>query len=1211
MYLKRLDVRGFKSFAARTAFEFGQGITAIVGPNGSGKSNIADALRWVLGEQSGRLLRARKLEDIIYAGSGKRPPADKVEVTLTLDNSDGWLPLDFREVAISRRGYRSGESEYLINRKRVRLRDLQGLLAQANAGQNSYAIIGQGLVESVLNLRAEERRQLIEEAADIRRYRLKIEEAHSKLAATHENVERIKLLVREIAPRLSQLERQAKRASEHARLSRELTQALHVYYGHQWRHGQEALAVARAAHDQAQAEFTQAKVALNTCQRELADVSSEMDEQRRAAAAVTADRDCLEQRLRELERRLAVAQDRWTILEARRQGLEEEIAAVEAERQRIRAALVTDNARRGELEQAVTAARQALEGRQGELAALDREFHAAQGHAIEAEAKSKRLAAAAAELKARIQRLARTRQDLEREAARLDTRRRSLVNQMAEELRVLRGCRAQEAQLGAEASSSGTRRQTLELEVQELRQALAKVEANQNARRGKLEALEARLKVIGEAQKQLQATQMETPVTLEGALATVYEVLRVPHGLEEAIGAALADQLEAFVFQRQADAITAIQSLVAQRGPRVTVLPMDSLKQVYPLRLMREKGVLGIASQLVKYPPQYEKLVNALLGRTIVVQDTATAVRVLRRGLGTVATLDGVVFHSWGAITGGQPQVQASRPFVLGYERDLESIPKEMDRIQRSQAITEREAQSLRDRLRQAESALAGLNREGEELLGHRLRLQDSLAQRQQRLAQFRGELRGLISAQAGLHQQERSFAREAAHLEEEREGLLAEAREAQEVGQHLARANSLFQQEREALLRPSNEAAAALARLEGELRSLATQREGAQATLARLEAQTSAKGLQLRGLEMETAALQSSLQSDREELSQAQQQFQSLIGPSQEMAHHLEARQRDLYSQVLSSQSRLFEAERRVLEAEADVRRWQSEVDTLCLRIEEDGLTLTTEGDILSPESIAPRVPSWLAVEGHFDGAQGRPDESPGGLRPISGGAPVDPRALAHDIERLRAQIRSLGPVNVEAQVDYQQLRDRHDFLAGQMRDLEGAERSLHRAIDELNKVMRKRFEATFEQVAQGFEQYFQAFFGGGQAKLSLADPHQPDISGVEIEARPPGKRTHSLAQLSGGEKALTAVALLFALLQTNPSPFCVLDEVDAMLDEANVGRFVAALQELSKRTQFIVITHNRRTIEVADSIYGVSMGPDATSRVLSLRLAEVGATN
>ncbi|HEU4760447.1 MAG TPA: chromosome segregation SMC family protein, partial [Dehalococcoidia bacterium] len=631
MYLKRLDVHGFKSFATRTSFEFGQGITAIVGPNGSGKSNIADALRWVLGEQSGRLLRARKLDDIIYAGSAKRPAADKVEVVLSLDNTDGWLPLDFREVAISRRGYRSGEADYLINRKRVRLRDIQHLLLRANAGQNSYAIIGQGLVETVLNLRPDERRQLIEEAADIQRYRLRIEEAQNRLAGTHENVERVKLLIKEIAPRVGQLERQAKRAIEHARLAKELAQALRVYYEHQWHRGQEAIAVARAAHDQSQAEFTQARVALETCQRELADVTSELDERRNAAAAVAAERDRLEQRQRELERRLAVARDRRSILEARRQELRDELAAVEGERDGAAGTLAADDSRRGDLEQAVAGAREALELRQAELSTLEEETRDAQTGAADAAARSKRLLTAAAELEARARRLDDSQRDLERDFSRLDTRRRSLVSQMAEQLRVLRGYRAQEEHLAADVSHVSARRQALEVEVGEARESLAKVEANQNARRGKLEALEARLQVLDEAQKHFQAAQPDAPVTVEGALAAVYQIMRVPHGLEQAIAAALAENLEALVFPREAQAVAAARWLQEQRAPRTTLIPLDAFKQVYPLNLMREKGILGVASGLIKYQPQYEKLVHALLGRTISVQDVATAARVVRR----------------------------------------------------------------------------------------------------------------------------------------------------------------------------------------------------------------------------------------------------------------------------------------------------------------------------------------------------------------------------------------------------------------------------------------------------------------------------------------------------------------------------------------------------------------------------------------------------
>jgi chromosome segregation protein len=306
----------------------------------------------------------------------------------------------------------------------------------------------------------------------------------------------------------------------------------------------------------------------------------------------------------------------------------------------------------------------------------------------------------------------------------------------------------------------------------------------------------------------------------------------------------------------------------------------------------------------------------------------------------------------------------------------------------------------------------------------------------------------------------------------------------------------------------------------------------------------------------------------------------------------------------VLSSQNRLFESERLSLETEAEVRRWETEVETLRGRIEEDGLILTPDGNILPQVIEQPAVPSWLIADG--------PDEEDGPSwegRPISGGAHVDHDQLRTQIERLRGQIRNLGPVNIEAQTDYESLSERHGFLGGQLEDLASAEKSLHRAIQELTALMRKRFEVTFEKVARGFEQYFKTFFGGGEAKLSLTDPKDPSNSGVEIEARPPGKRTRTLTQLSGGEKALTSVSLLFALLHANPSPFCVLDEVDAMLDEANVGRFASALRDLAQRTQFVVITHNRRTIEVADSIYGVSMAPDGASRVLSMRLGDLPA--
>lgn len=1203
MYLKRLEIQGFKSFAPRTRFDLNPGTTAIVGPNGSGKSNIADALRWVLGEQSSKLIRAKKMEEVIFAGSAKRNRSDRAEVTITLDNTDGWFPIDTNEVTVSRRATRSGDSDYYLNEKKLRLRDLQQLMLKASVSQSSYAIIGQGLVESVLTLKPEERREMIEEAADIARYRLKIEEAESRLKATHENIDRIKLLVKEIAPRLSQMERQAQRASDYERVSTELVQALRAYYEAHWHRSQESLTVATAAYDQAQAEYTGAKVALETLQREQEEINSQLEEYRQRQSAVAADRERLDGRVRELERRLAVSRDRSVILKTRQVELKDELAALDDELERAKNLITNYEQERAGAAKVLDEKQKLLDVAQAELAELRAESRESYTHAGDAEDKSKRLRAAAAEMNLRIQRLGDTKRNLEAEQAKLDTRRRSIVTQMSEQLRVLRSLREQEAGFVGDVAGSGERRREMEAEVQGLREELAALESTQASRRGKLEALRTRLQVLEEAQRQAQsAGDGGGAISIEGAAGSLFEILRVPRQIEFAVAAALADQLETFVFERQGDAVAAIQAVVDQRGPRTSALPIDTLKPVYPLNLMKEKGVVGVAAKLVKYPQKFEKVVNALLGRVVIVEDTATAARVVKRGLGTVVTTGGVVFHPSGIVSGGQPRT--NKPFALGYERDMESIPREIMRIEKSVEAGAREEESLRQRLKDAESALSSMTGNAEDALSKRLEIQDALSRRQQSLAQLRGELRGLITAQESLKQQAVVVDRDVARLKDEREAALAEADESELTAKHLGRATGAFSTRQQELEQNVEAAASEVARADAAFRSLSVQRDDAEAGLSRLEAQRSSKDVQLRGLELEIETLVQSIGSDETELATGKAELEALIERTQPAqggtTHHLEARERDLHSQVMSAERRLFDAERAVLEAEAELRKWRTEVETIGRRMEEDGLTITPEGDVRAVQSAGANAPMWMVAD--------EPDNGPGGLRPMQGGADVDPDALAPKIDRLRAELRRIGPVNMEAQHDYASLRERHDFLTGQVEDLKGAEESLKKAIRELTGLMKKRFEDTFAKVAAAFEQFFHAFFGeGGHAKLSLTDPKHPDQTGVDIEARPPGKRTKTLAQLSGGEKALTAVSLLFALLEANPSPYCVLDEVDAMLDEANVGRFTSALKKLATKTQFIVITHNRRTIEISDSIYGISMAPDGASRVLSMRLADV----
>jgi chromosome segregation protein len=1209
MYLKRLEIQGFKSFATRTAFELGAGITTIVGPNGVGKSNVADALRWVMGETSGRLLRARKLEDVIFGGSSRRSATNTVEVTITLDNSDGWLPLDFAEVAVTRRGRRSGDSDYFINRKRVRLKDITDLFLRASASQNSYAIIGQGLVETVLNLRPEERRFLLEEAADVQRYRVKIEEAQERLAATRDNTERVQFLVDELAPRLSQLERQARRAARYGQLSEELTDALRAWYGHLWQEGRDTLATTRQTLDHCQQGQARAEAEIMTWEEQLAAVREELARRRSAIADRAFQRQRLNEQVSRLQERIAVAHQQHSGVIGRRQQLKLELDALEKEMLNLARSSVEESRRRLALEEELEAGRRALSQTQQELEGLEQESSGMQRQAATGEEKAARTRAAVSDVEARLRNVAETGSVLEEETSQQEERRRALVSQMAEAARGLSRYRAEEKRQNEGILTALQERDALKSRLEKSQVSLLALQESCRLRDLEIERLEARLGILTDAQQACDARTRATAapileaadIPVHGLLGVLSSLIRVPKGLERAIEAALAENLQATLVERQKDALAAVQELARQEAGRVVIFPLDSLKEVYPLNIMKEQGVMGVASRLVKCDGRYRKVVDTLLGRTIVVEDLDTALRVLRRGMGSVVTRDGILLHPLGFISTGRPTSEGN---VFARHQELASIPRAIERLVRSRQAAEEEMERLRSRVAEDESTLREVAQTLDTFQEQRLQTQDAVAQDRRQLAQLRGEMRWLITSQRRSAKQAASLTLQAQRLEEEREQLLAQTAEAQEVTQYLRSAAGLFGERQRTILQRVTECSSKVASLEGELRSLGVLQETRQATLTKLDSEMSAKQAELRGIELESTSLTGNVEANWQEVEKLTQELKSYseeVEPAQRAIASLESQERDCQAKETAAHSHLLAAERQRLEAEAEVRRHLDDLDSLRQRIETDGLTLTDGGEVAPVAMPAPESPAWLAT-GDGDG-NGRTSRLP----PVAGGAIIEPQPMQERIQRLRAQLRAVGPVNTEAEAEYSELKERHTFLTSQLADLAAGERSLLQAIDELDEIICQRFKTTFHQVAQRFSHYFTTFFGGGQAKLVLTEPEDYRIAGVDIVAQPPGKRLQSLSALSGGEKALTAVSLLFALLQTNPSPFCVLDEVDAMLDEANVGRFVAALQDLAQQTQFIVITHSRRTIETADCIYGVSMGDDSISRVLSLRLSDV----
>jgi chromosome segregation protein len=1237
MYFKRLELQGFKTFIARTEFVFDTGITAVVGPNGSGKSNIADAVRWVLGEQSTRALRIKRTEDVIFGGSAARTRLGMAEVSITFDNADHWLPLDFGEVTITRRAYRSGENEYFINKSKVRLRDVVDLLLSGNLGQNNYTVIGQGTVDAALSLRPEERRGLFEEAADIKRYQLKRADALDKLEATESNLVRISDILAEIGPRAQLLKEQAGRAQEHATLNAELRGYLATWYRHLWAKAQEGLVASQAAEAESrsalislQAESDQRAARLDALRRQEQERRAALGDWHRQASVLHAQ-------VESLERQLAVDGERSAQMELQRQDLLQEVIGLEenaaSETQRLRAleaqiaALEAEGRRQAAQVQAVQAE---LTAHLAERSRCERELNAAQETAYQ-------LATSLADSRQRLNSLGERRTELNRglaEHAAAVTVAASQGAQVAGKLAALvAGLDALDTYAGELTLERG-RLQTTLTESQgrqpALQAALGQKQQARQAAQTRLELL-SRLQHTGEGYAQgvravLSAAGAATrsardqPGKREGGLTgivgTVASLVQVPAELETAVETALGGHLQDIVTETWDEAAAAIALLKEGKAGRCTFWP---LKTVRPGHRGTPSGaglpgVVGAALDLVTFDERYRNVFANLLGNILVVRDLNAARAASAAGGGaTLVTLGGELVRPAGSVTGGAQERAGSG--VLAREREVRELPAQIAATDTDVA----QAQALLDRERllsqQMLAQIAALEEKQQDLSGRRQteaaavaaqrqqasRVEQEVAWRETLRKQAQGELDALnkreVEIKAALVAgQERQSAAQS-HLEELRKRLdtldpaAAQARMA--------------------------EARMAAALGEQELRSQRTSLAGLHANQGRLMGQVAAKrarAAELAAQAQQAAARTEAARSHLGLLSVQLAQIQSMIDPAEAEIAQAEAEQTGLSAEESAARNRLMEAERAATRTGLEVGRAQEELAKLQAQIEsEDALRLPAtagrnRGAAEDGASLAEDLPGrsdfphQLRLE--LNGSAGR-------LSPLMAmtETPLPPEQVKRQVDRLRGQIRALGAINPNAVAEYEETQQRHTFLSTQSDDLHQAGKSLRSVVAELDGVMRKRFTETFRAVAEEFKRYFGLLFNGGTARLILTDPDDPQMTGIDIVAQPPGKRMQSLALLSGGERALTATALLFAILTVNPTPFCVLDEVDAALDEANVERFRQALMVLAERTQFIIITHNRGTMESARALYGVSMGEDGASRVISLKLDEAKA--
>lgn len=1232
MYLKRLDVQGFKSFANKTQLQFSPGVTCVVGPNGTGKTNVADSLRWVLGEHASRTLRARKTEDVIFAGSDKRAPMGVAEVSITLDNSGHWLPIDFDEVVVTRRAYRGGDNEYLINNSKVRLKDVIDLFMRAQVGQNSYAFMGQGMVEQVLSLRPEDRRALIEEAADVHLYRSKLEDAQRKLKATRENMDRVRMLVREIEPRITQLERQAGRALKYQDLARELASTLHVWYAHQWQDVNSLVLTAISTQEQRSEDFERVKSGAKHLDDGLVQLRAAIDERKREIALREGRLRTMQDYVRDLERRAALDGERGKMLAQRLEELARELESLRADEaaQDATDSAVTDTTA---LEAQLEAARTELATHRARLTEVEQELLRLQRSALANEQAAARALATSEDLLRRMTDAADSIARLRRERDASVEDRRKTINELAawakDYARISREAALIVPQLewavgdrAREVDAIAMHRRDQAAAEEEMRTVRARIDAL-TVRLEMIESIDvapaapdAGVRAILEAGGVIKRETVPADIEIAGVKGLLGQIVRVPSGLERAIEAALAENLFAVVIEREVDVRKAVQMLLGGDTGRATMYALDTVQETRPLHLIKERGIVGVASGLVRCDHRYRKLIDTLLGRTVVVENIELAQRVIRRGLaGAVATMDGVLVRTVGSVTAGTMQfVEAS----FARERELDDIPGELARLRPQ--LDEKEAllAAAVSAQQSAERHIDELAASIEELREKRSHIDAELSASKSHLASFRARLQNAASGERQRDERIAMLAQQRIDAEAQREIKAAEAQAAAEREHEERTAIAALESERASLSEKVAEQAAVVAEMDGAYRSERQATEGERMARERLSRQIAEKEAQRIKTHEESRIIAARLATTERELTSKSAEVDGLrteLEPAREELAQFESRERQMSAQLAESNEKLRTAERALVDAENEVRIRRDELETLRQSIETEGFLVTDSGEVErapepEPHDVEPEYetaeawsapgapPSWLRAGDE----SGDPD-----LPPMRGGSAIDTTEVRDRIADLRAQIRSLGPINEEAASEYEDSRERFDYLSGQLADLTQADLQLHDAITELEGEIRERFRTTFKTVNREFERYFNAFFRGGTARLELGETDEDGLPGIEIIAQPPGKKLGSLALLSGGERSLTAVALLFALLQANPSPICVLDEVDAALDEANVGRFVEELRALAERTQFIIITHNRRTIENAGTIYGVSMAADNVSRVLSLKLEDV----
>ena len=1179
MRLKELEIQGFKSFPDRTKITIGPGITGVVGPNGSGKSNISDAIRWVMGETSSKQLRgAGKMEDVIFGGTQTRGAMGFASVSLTIDNSDHGLAMDADEVTIGRRYYRSGESEYTINGQNVRLKDVYELLLDTGLGRDGYAIVGQGRIAEIVAAKSNERREIFEEASGIARFRYRKNEAERRLAAAEGNLERLRDILGELEGRVGPLKRDSEKAQKFLEYSATRKSLEITLWVDSIRRAQEAVRDQQRRYEAAESDY-------GRLSKQLDEFDARTEALRAEAQKLMLDVEQANADIRALTEAGAGRDSALAVLRNENEHARAQIAEAEAERARAGEGAKGIEAETAEHEAAIQALRAAVAKADEQLAGLRGRLNALEQQALQSGQRQDVLNAAIARQQevataCKVQ-AASLESSLSASQTQLDALRTQAgaAGAAAEKLAAERAAAAEALQKAEENVTrcdnikSGL---ALKLESRRRQQAEA-AEALQKADRDRSNTAQ-RIRILEDLEKNLDGYQQSVKAVmraaearrLRGIIGPVAGILTVRKGYETAIETALGFALQNLVVENERDARAAIAFLKESRAGRATFLPLDTVQGhrfTGPLT-----GTAEVAADLVEVDARYQNIVDNLLGRIIVVDDLTEASAVAKRlsYRNRIVTLDGQVVNAGGSFTGGSTARSAG---VFTRKQELDELREKLATLDKRRAEAERETMARKAEVDNLAAQVAGA--ESESVNAASARLRATL------------ELERLDAAVA--------------------EGAAAAQRRKAEIDA----LTETLQKDKAARAQADNARVAAEAELErytAELQTLGessgtltAEREQITADLnaAQLERLTHEKDIGLHEASLET------LRSRSGEAAARARELEASITAAKATLEANAAKAEAIERERAEAKDKIAAAEQAIREANAA----RLEKETEITRLGQENRALTDERERMGGE-MARLAERRAAAEAERDDTAAKLWEEYQLTENEAKAQCVEfttVTELRRQVAEVRGKIRALGNVNVGAIDEYKEVKERYDFLKAQVGDVERSKTELTRMIAELCQEMEEMFKKSFQEINRNFGRIFRELFGGGRARLYLSDEGNILDSGIEIEVSPPGKVIRNLSALSGGEQALVAISIYFAILEVNPSPFCILDEIEAALDDVNVTRYAQYLRRMTERTQFIVITHRRGTMEAADVLYGVTMQEDGVSKLLRLDLDHV----